>query len=135
LTFFEGKSTESLLQCANAFGHELCRAGETFFTAGSYSNLLYILVKGSVTYYFDYRKDKATRIAIDDPDAMCYLKEVGTGTCGSVFGEVALLDDPVKPRPHTVLCREDCYFATLTKEEFRSLLRTRTHSSVSRHRC
>jgi len=44
---------------------------------------------------------------------MKYLKEISEG---EIFGEIALMNN-VK-RTATIMCMTECYFATLTKNQF-----------------
>ena len=49
------------------------------------------------------------------------LIEVNVLSIGSSFGELALLSN--KPRAATIICREECDFAVLEKEDFRKILK------------
>lgn len=40
---------------------------------------------------------------------------------GSSFGELALLEETLKPRAATIICKSDCHFATLEWKAFRKL--------------
>lgn len=52
------------------------------------------------------------------------LQEVSVLKAGSYFGELALLNDA--PRTATIVCREDCEFAVLSREDFKEILARHT---------
>lgn len=57
-----------------------------------------------------------------EADHLDELNEVNILWTGSSFGELALLSN--KPRAATIICREDCDFAVLEKEDFKKILKS-----------
>ena len=50
------------------------------------------------------------------------LKQVVALGDGFSFGELALLNS--KPRAATIVCLEDCHFATLNRQDFDKIIKT-----------
>lgn len=59
---------------------------------------------------------------ISDENRISELIEVNTLNTGASFGELALLSN--KPRAATIICKEDCHFAVLEKDDFRRILKS-----------
>lgn len=48
------------------------------------------------------------------------MTEINELHAGDKFGELALIDN--KPRKATIVCKDDCDFATLDRESYKDLL-------------
>jgi len=49
-------------------------------------------------------------------------KRVSELSAGKSFGELAIMDEVLKPRKATIITKEDCHFATLSRQAFQSTL-------------
>lgn len=79
---------------------------------GDYGSLFYIILKGSVGINIKLPN-------LEDEDKFD-LKEVNILKSGASFGELALLND-VK-RTATIIAKEDCVFAVIDKQNYKSIL-------------
>jgi cAMP-binding proteins - catabolite gene activator and regulatory subunit of cAMP-dependent protein kinases len=63
------------------------------------------------------------------------LKKVAELGAGAPFGELAIMEDTLKPRAATIVAKEDCHFATLERKPYRAILgkyhRLETFAKVS----
>jgi len=78
-------------------------------------------LKGSVGVWVYVKQsngfnDKGEEVFID------VLTEIKTLSAGESFGELALLDN--KKRAASIVCKENCDFAVLDKEDFKAILST-----------
>jgi len=108
-----------------AFGQELFRrleysytpAGETLFEAGSIGSTFYIILNGSV--------EVSIKVAVmTELGLKSGLKKVLELKSGASFGELGLMEDTLKPRAATIICKGECHFATLEWKVYRSLFGT-----------
>jgi len=76
----------------------------------------YIILKGTVEVMINI----ATKDALGTDKFI--QKKVGELSQGKAFGELAIMDESVKPRKATIVSKEDCHFATLSRSAFRSTL-------------
>ncbi|CDW71386.1 UNKNOWN [Stylonychia lemnae] len=64
---------------------------------------------------------KMNFIEPEDPMKDEFYREVATLVAGSSFGELALIQ--LKPRAATIICKEDCMFATLDRQSYDKVLK------------
>ena len=48
------------------------------------------------------------------------MREVAEKFTGDSFGELALIED--KPRTATIICKEECHFAVLDRDNYKEIL-------------
>ena len=76
---------------------------------GSIGNEFYIILRGSIGVYVTTFTNFGQE-----------LKEVAVLQQGASFGELALLYDT--PRTATIICKEDCDFALLKRDDFHDII-------------
>lgn len=74
-------------------------------------------MKGRVGVFIKITKEETNKVEANQLPSLC---EVATLNVGDGFGELALLNSGL--RLATIICKEDCYFATLNKENFKAIL-------------
>jgi CRP-like cAMP-binding protein len=77
----------------------------------------YIILRGKVSVQI-YSKEKNTEKKEGKP--VRTMIEVNELHAGDKFGELALIDN--KPRKATIVCKEECDFATLDSKSYKELL-------------
>ena len=77
-----------------------------------------LLKKSSTEFSLEKLKKRKTK-NIDEEHEITDV-EVKLLTAGDSFGELALLEN--KPRAATVICKENCHFATIEKQYFDQIL-------------
>lgn len=50
------------------------------------------------------------------------MKKVAELETGKSFGELAIMEDAIKPRAATIIAKEDCYFGVLDRKTYKSIL-------------
>jgi CRP-like cAMP-binding protein len=50
------------------------------------------------------------------------MKKVAELDTGKTFGELAIMEDAIKPRAATIIAKDDCYFATLDRKPYKAIL-------------
>jgi len=87
---------------------------ESLIGIGSIGSTFYIILSGWV--------EVCIKVAsVSDVGIQIGLKKVQELRNGSSFGELALLEDTLKPRAATIICKCDCHFATLDWKAYRKL--------------
>ena len=83
--------------------------------ADLYSDIIKVLDLG--------RKDaaKLLRFNLEEKNEDQWFTEVKLMTPGQSFGELALINDV--PRAATIKCNQECYFATIQREEYEKVLK------------
>lgn len=107
IPLFSNIPDEQLEELRSAFKVTKVPAGEVVVKEGDSADRLFVLVSGEVQVVKNYLEPGAQTMDILKP--------------GSYFGEMALVGSP-SVRSATVVTSEDCYFVTLEREAFRSVL-------------
>lgn len=98
-------STEAHEQCCQQLHYQQASAGHFLFRQGDPGCQFYIILQGSCA------------VLAGDGKEYRQLTVLRQGEC---FGELALLSN--KPRAASVLCREDCHFAVLKRDDYTRIL-------------
>ena len=69
----------------------------------------------------DEQRDKPSEQSVKAPTQAVVLTEVKIMTQGDPFGELAL-QKPNAKRQATIICTEECYFAVLTRKNYKNTL-------------
>lgn len=85
---------------------------------GDKGDKFYVILKGRVGVLIRMTKEVVS--STGEKSTVLALGEVANLNVGDGFGELALLNDG--PRLATIVCKEESHFATLSKENFRSIL-------------
>ena len=100
------------------FSDKVCSVNSSFFsttTLDSYGDKFYIIIRGKVEVQIDeFHRNKLITNTV---------QELGAG---SSFGELALITQ--LPRNATIVCRDECHFAVLTKEHYDLILGKNTRN-------
>ncbi|CAG9316510.1 unnamed protein product [Blepharisma stoltei] len=96
--------------CCQYMCYFFSKKGEFVINAGEYGDTFYIILQGVVKVL----------VPTSSPGQPDTLIEVATLEAGSAFGELALLKN--QPRAASIICTEDCHFATLSKEPYLRIL-------------
>jgi MFS superfamily sulfate permease-like transporter len=106
---FDGLAPEDASALQERMGRKRFRAGEVILASGDASNELLLLLQGSASVIVRHNGGPPVRLA-------------GVRR-GAVIGELGFLDG--SPRSASVVAQEDVVVATLTRDDFRNLCRTR----------
>jgi len=119
LKFFEELrerlSEAAHFQCCQYMSYEYNSAGQFLFHEGDPGNCFYVLLAGSCAVL------KSSVLGQQDSEQLTIVRQ------GEGVGELALLSK--KPRAASVLCREDCHFAVLSREDYTRIL-ARAHEDL-----
>ena len=90
--------------------------GPLIINKGSIGTNFYIIIQGSVSIHIKSSgKD-------EHGDDIVRLQKVGEFHTGSSFGELAIMEDVLKPRSATVICMTNCHFALLERKKYKKIL-------------
>jgi CRP-like cAMP-binding protein len=83
-----------------------------------------LLIKGSIgtKFYIILQGKVEVLIKSNNPFSNSIYIPVMDYTTGNSFGELAIMDEALKPRKATIRCVESSHFATLTRKSFQSFL-------------
>ncbi|CAI2387493.1 unnamed protein product [Moneuplotes crassus] len=123
------KNLLDLAQCLNLLEME---DGDLVFDYGTEGDLFYIILSGAVSILIPDKKsgEEARNLSIFEQTqlgqkAMLELLnffEIAKLVSGSSFGELALLNSGDGKRKARIVCKEDCKFATVNKENYQKVL-------------
>lgn len=119
LKFFEELrerlSEAAHFQCCQHMSYQYNSAGQFLFHEGDQGNCFYVLLAGSCAVL------RSSALGQKDSEQLTIVRQ------GEGVGELALLSK--KPRAASVLCREDCHFAVLSREDYTRIL-ARVHEEL-----
>jgi len=112
--------TKTKQECFRCMYHVAYSTNQTVFEINTIGKNFWIIFKGSVGVWVNVKQsngfnDRGEEVFVD------VLTEVKTLSAGSSFGELALIDS--KKRAATIICKEDCDFAVLNKDDFKAILK------------
>ena len=119
--FFQEYGPQTHFECCRNMNWEHGKSQSTLFEIGSIGSKFYIILKGFVGIWVNLPKivlDENGR-ALEQKEIV--LTEIKTLGPGSSFGELALLDNRL--RSAMIICKEDCEFAVLDKNNFNEILK------------
>ena len=102
IKFFTELGEEAHYQCCLHMTYNFTSAGEVLFHQGDLGAEFFVVLSG--------------RCGVLISDEGGNFSEVLTYQTGDSFGELALMKN--QPRAATILCRSDCHFGVLNREEF-----------------
>eukprot|EP01017_Pseudomicrothorax_dubius_P004395 TRINITY_DN10869_c0_g1_i2.p1 TRINITY_DN10869_c0_g1~~TRINITY_DN10869_c0_g1_i2.p1 ORF type:complete len:466 (-),score=60.68 TRINITY_DN10869_c0_g1_i2:42-1379(-) len=121
--------------CCSVLFYEKSNKDHVVFHYGSFGDTFYIILKGSVSVFVpispeEQKTSVKTKFQTNncenvDKDAglrLDSMKEIDVIREGGSFGELALISDRRSSRSATVVCREDCHFALISRQSFMELL-------------
>ncbi|CAI2377406.1 unnamed protein product [Moneuplotes crassus] len=91
--------------------------GKRVFRFGDYGDKFYIICKGTVSVHIPIKVSAET---IESSPAKKKLIEVAQLQKGQCFGDMALID--YKPRSATIKCITDCFFAVVSKQDYKKIV-------------
>lgn len=113
--FFKDLRDEEVESLAVLCTEESYEAGTILFTEGSTADKFYIVMEGRVEVWKGYGEIDRSLLAAHGP--------------GHFFGEMALVDE--LPRSATLVARERSRVLTISREDFRSLIRSNSAMAIS----
>ena len=113
--FFKSLSDEDIIKIREVCKEEKYDAGEVVFFEGTTGDRCFIILKGSVEIWKEYRSP--------DCDLLSVYKS------GQLFGELALIDD--SPRGATVVVREPVKLLSIKRDDFSRVLAGSATISIS----
>jgi len=98
--------------------YEISKAGDTLFEAGSMGTKFYIILRGAVEVYVNIPKTSTEGKEVLVSEKISELKE------GMLFGELAIMEEILKPRKATIKTKStsDCVLVTLERDHYQRIL-------------
>jgi len=98
--------------------YEISRAGDTLFEVGSMGTKFYIILRGAVEVYVNIPKISTEGKEVLVSEKISELKE------GMLFGELAIMEEILKPRKATIKTKNtsDCVLVTLERDHYQRIL-------------
>lgn len=93
-------------------------------TIGSVSSNFYVILDGVCEVHIK-------SVVMTEKGIKVGMKKLKELQAGAHLGELALLEDVLKPRSATIICKENCHFATLEWNGFKNLLGGAEHRKIT----